>query len=601
MGALDYSVDLEDISFVLFDQLDIDVELSTIEKYAEFDAELYTATMEEAARVATEVVAPLNASGDREGCKLDKDGNVTTAEGFKDAWNTIREGGWLSVTAPPELGGVGLPATVGMAVAEIFTGANMAFWMYPGLTAAAARVIADHGPDGMNTNWAEKMFAGDWAGTMCLTEAGAGSDVGENRCKASLVEDGSGAYLLEGEKLFITSGDHDLTENIIHLVLARTPGALPGTKGLSLFVVPKFLVNDDLSCGERNGAFVVGIEEKLGIHGSSTCTIALGDRMPCKAWLIGEEGRGINIMFLMMNEARIGVGAQGVAMASTAYQFALAYAKERTQGSSIQNFKDPSAPRVQITAHPDVRRMLMTMKVYAETTRSMLYRIGQRYDIAENVPEKHDRLIGRVDLLTPILKAYCSDIGFNMSAVGLQVLGGYGYIGEYPMEQLLRDAKICSIYEGTNGIQALDLLGRKLRQKGGALLMEYLQDAQKECALGTEAGFGAEAASIGKALNHLGATAMHLGGQSAGGGLDGALTNAYPFLEMFGTIHLALEALQQARVAARVIAERGETPHLKGKALNLKFFVANLLPMSIAQGKAIQASDVSCLDESLFA
>jgi hypothetical protein len=600
MGAIDYSVDLEDMSFVLFDQLDIDRELQTIEKYADFDAELYVATMEEAQRIATEVIAPLNASGDRQGCTLDGDGNVTTPEGFKQAWETISEGGWISVTTPPELGGVGLPSSVAMAVTEMFIGANMAFWMYPGLTAAAARVLADHGPEGKNATWAEKMFMGDWGGTMCLTEAGAGSDVGENRCRATPVEGEDGAYHLEGEKIFISSGDHDLTENIIHLVLARTPGAQDGTKGLSLFVVPKRLVHDDLTSGERNGAFVVGIEEKMGIHGSSTCVLALGDRMPCKGWLVGKEGQGINIMFLMMNEARIGVGAQGVAMASTAYQFALSYAKERLQGSSIENFKDPSAPRVPITAHPDVRRMLMTMKVYAETTRSMLYRLGHRHDIAENDKDRHDHLIGQVELLVPILKAYCSDLGFEMASMGLQVLGGYGYIGEYPMEQLVRDAKICSIYEGTNGIQALDLLGRKLRQKNGALLMEYLQDAQKECGLAAEAGFGDEAASIGKALNHLGATAMHLGAQSAGGKLDGALTNAYPFLQMFGNIHLALEALQQARVAKRVIAERGESAYLKGKALNLKFYVANLLPQSVAYAKAIQASDTSCLDESLF-
>ena len=416
----------------------------------------------------------------------------------------------------------------------------------------------------------------------------------------AVLSDEEGVYHLTGEKMFITAGDQDLTENILHLVLARTPDAPNGTRGLSIFLVPKFMYDEEGNLGERNGAFVQSIEEKMGIHGSSTCVLALGDRRPCKGWLVGEEGRGINIMFLMMNEARIGVGAQGVAMASTAYRYALAYAKERLQGSSIQNFKDPSAPRVPITAHPDVRRMLMTMKVYAETTRSMLYRLGHRHDLAENDPERHDHLIGQVELLVPILKAYCSDLGFEMASMGLQVLGGYGYIGEYPMEQLVRDAKICSIYEGTNGIQALDLLGRKLRQKNGALLMEYLQDAQRECALATEAGFGDEAASIGKALNHLAATAMHLGAQSAGGSLDGALANAYPFLQMFGNVHLAIEALQQARVATAVIAEQGETPHLKGKALNLKFYVANLLPQSIALGKAIQASDTSCLDETLF-
>ena len=598
MSGLPYTVDTEDMRFVLFDQFNADTLLAGIEKYQDFDRDLYETMIDEAERIAIEVLAPINAIGDVEGCKLDNKGNVTTPDCFKPAWKTIAEGGWVSVTAPQDAGGIGLPSTMAMAITEMFIGASMAFWMYPGLTAAAARVVYEHGPAGMKVNYAEKMFTGEWGGTMCLTEAGAGSDVGENRCKAN--PNGNGAFLLEGEKIFISSGDQDLTDNIVHLVLARTPGSPAGTRGLSLFLVPKFLVNDDLSSGDRNDAIVVGIEEKMGIHGSSTCTLALGANGPCKGWMVGEECQGMALMFLMMNEARIGVGAQGVAVTAAAYQYALTYARERKQGSAVDQMRNADADRVSITRHPDVRRMLMTMKVLTETTRSLLYRVGARHDIAENDPAQHDKLIGRVELLTPILKAHCSDIAFEMAGMGVQVMGGYGYIGEYPMEQLLRDSKIQAIYEGTNGIQAMDLIGRKLRMKGGALLMEWMQDSLKECAAATEAGFNDEAEAVTKSINHLGATAMYLGALGAKGDLEGTLLQSYPFLKMFGHVQLGLEALQQARVAKAVMAARGETPHLKGKALNLKFYVSTFLPQAIALGKSIQMGDNSCLDPILF-
>ena len=449
MGALDFSADLEDIRFVLFDQLAVHEELAGIEAYADFDRDMYDSIIDEAYRMAVEVLAPINISGDKEGCSLDADGNVSTPKGYKEAWDLRAEGGWVSVTAPQEAGGVGMPQAVGMAVIDLFIGSAMAFEMYPGLTAAAANVMLQFGPEAWRQPYAEKMYTGQWAGTMCLTEAGAGSDVGENRCKAVPQDDGS--YLLEGEKIFISGGDQDLTENILHFVLARTPGSPPGTKGLSLFMVPKFLVNDDLSLGERNGAFVSSIEHKMGINGSATCVLTLGDRAPCKGWLVGEEHRGLKIMFHMMNEARIGCGAQGVALANAAYQYALAYAKERVQGSSIENFKDPAAPRVTITRHPDVRRMLMTMKVLSETMRSMLYRLGHRNDVAHHDDAKKDKYLGRVDLLVPVLKAHCTDTGFEVCVTGLQVLGGYGYTQEYPLEQLVRDAKITSIYEARTG------------------------------------------------------------------------------------------------------------------------------------------------------
>jgi len=597
MSALDYTIDLEDIRFVLFDQLKVHEDLGDIEAYEDFDRDVYEATLEEAQRIATEVLAPINGPGDRQGCSLDGDGNVTTPEGYKAAWDLRAEGGWVSVTAPQDAGGVGMPQAIGMAVIDMFIGAAMAFEMYPGLTAAAANVVRRHGPEAWRLPIAEKMYTGEWGGTMCLTESGAGSDVGENRCKA--VPQGDGSYLLEGEKIFISGGDQDFTDNIIHLVLARTPDSPPGTKGLSLFLVPKMNFDDDLNLGERNGAFVASLEHKMGINGSATCVLALGGRSDCRGWLVGEEHQGIRIMFEMMNEARIGCGAQGVATANAAYQYALAYAKERVQGSSVDNWKDPAAPRVAITRHPDVRRMLMTMKVQSETMRSMLYKLGHRHDLAHHNEALAEKYNGRVDLLVPVLKAHCTDTGFDVCVTGVQVLGGYGFTGEYPLEQLVRDTKITSIYEGTNGIQAMDLLGRKLRQKGGMLLMEWIQDNLASCARVKES-FPTEVGALEKAINHVGQTAMHLGGLGAQGQLEATLLQATPFLEMFGIVELGLEALDQAVVAKRCIDERGESPFLKGKLLNLSFYTANLLPRAVALGKGIQNNDQSAMDEVLF-
>ncbi len=601
MSALDFAVDLQDIRFVLFEQLDIDDELSKLEKYAEFDRDTYDATLEEAARIAQEVLAPINGPGDRQGTTLDGEGNVTTPEGFKEAWTTTAEGGWFGINASPDVGGIGMPGVMNVATYEMFAGAAMAFWMYPGLTGAAARVIANFFEHPSKVGIATKMYTGEWAGTMCLTEAGAGSDVGANRCKAIPQDDGT--YHLEGEKIFISGGDHDLSENIIHLVLARTPGAPNGTKGLSLFVVPKYRFDlDTLELGERNDAVVVSLEHKMGINGSSTCTLALGANGPCVAWMLGEEFRGIEYMFTMMNEARIGVGVQGVGIAAAAYHYALTYAKERLQGADITEFKNPDAPRVPIIRHADVRRMLMTMKVTTETLRSLLYRLAHNLDVAESTDDAalKERYHGRVDLLVPILKSAASDRAFDVAVTAVQVFGGYGYTGEYPVEQLVRDAKICSIYEGTNGIQALDLLGRKLRMRGGQFFMEWMADGRKACADAKKEGFEVEAAQLEKAINACGATAMHLGQLGATGNMEAALLQATPFQTMMSTVHLGLEALDQARVAKRVIERDGPSTFLKGKLANLRFFVHNMLPMAVATAKSIQAGDETCLEPGLF-
>ena len=602
MSTAIFTPDLQDMFFAAFDVLQADKRLAELSRFAELDRDTYQATLEEAARIATEVLSPINSPGDRQGCRLDAEGNVQTPDGYAQAWATFAEGGWVGVNADPEVGGVGLPNTIAMVCTEMFSAACTAFSMYPGLTAGAARLVHQFAPEAWRIPVATKMFTGEWGGTMCLTEAGAGTSVGDNRTRATPTGE-PGVYLLEGEKIFISGGDADFYGNVVHLVLARTPDAPAGSRGISIFLVPKFLFDDDMNVGERNGAKVVGLEHKMGINGSATCVLSLGADRPCKGWLLGEEGQGLPIMFHLMNEARIGVGVQGQSVAGAAYTFALDYARQRVQGTAVENFKDADAPRVAIIEHPDVRRMLMTMKVLVETMRSLLYRVALYEDLShgEDLDAKvRAKLANRVELLVPIAKAHCTDLGFDVCVTGVQVLGGYGYIKEYPLEQLVRDAKIMSIYEGTNGVQAMDLLGRKLRMKGGSLFMEWLGDAQglvKE----TVGTFPAEAEAIGKAIGHVGQTAMHLGGLGAKGKLAEAMLQATPFQAMMGHVVLALEALEQAKVAQARIDAGEDTTFLRGKVLNLKFFVHNLLPEAVATGKAIQAADASCLDASLFA
>ncbi len=596
-----FRVDVEDLHFVLFDQLKADRELAKIEAYAELDRDVYEATIEEAHKIAREVLHPINRPGDRQGCTLDAAGNVTTPKGYKKAWKAMADGGWVAVSASPELGGGGLPATMDMVLHDMFFGAATAFMMYPGLTAAAGRVVAAHAPRAMRAMVAEKMFSGKWAGTMCLTESGAGSSVGDNRAKA-IPTDEDGVYLLEGEKLFITGGDHDLTENIVHTVLARTPDSPGGTKGLSLFLVPKFVFDETGALGERNGAKVVGLEHKMGINGSATCTLALGSDRPCRGWLVGGEREGIALMFQMMNEARIGVAAQGEAVAMAAWQYARQYAAQRVQGTRIEDFRNSDAVPVSIDQHPDVRRMLMTLKVMAETMRSALLRMTLQYDLSEGSPDEAERtrLRERVDLLVPVMKSHCTDAGFDMATLAVQVYGGYGYTAEFPAEQLVRDSKIQSIYEGTNGIQALDLLGRKMRAKNGGVFMAWMQEVQADLKAATDEGFDRQAAAVGKAVMQLGAAAMHLSKVAAAGGLEAAFYMAVPFQSAFGLVAMAVEAVDQARIAKRLLAERGESPLLAGKLLNLDFYVAHILPGAVAHAKTVQSGDKSALDPTLF-
>jgi alkylation response protein AidB-like acyl-CoA dehydrogenase len=599
-----YRVDLDDVRFVLFEQLKIHERLKDLPRYADFDRDVYDATLSEAERFAVEVLSPLSRVGDRKGCLLDGDGNVTTPIGFNAAWTRMAEGGWISPSADAELGGGGLPIPMHMAVNDMLVGAAMSFMMYPGLTSAAANVTKDYAPEGMRELVTRKLLSGEWGGTMCLTESGAGSSVGDSRTKATPDPDHEGMWLIEGEKIWITGADSDMVSNIVHLVLARTPGSPTGTKGLSLFLVPKFMFDPATGeLGERNGAYVTGLEHKMGLNASATTFLAFGARSPARGWLVGSEREGITIMFRMMNEARIGVAAQGQATAATAYQFALQYAKDRVQGAPLHAARDPEATSVTITAHPDVRRMLMTMKVCSETMRSALLKVSTWHDLGEHGAEgpERDRLLGLVDLLTPVIKGHFTDLGFEMAVLGLQVYGGYGFTQEYPIEQLVRDSKIQSIYEGTNGIQALDLLGRKLRIKGGALFMSWMQEAQATIARAAEAGFGELGEAVGKSVQLLGASAMHLGKLAGEGKIDGAFLQATPFLRMFGIVLLAVEALDQATVAKAKLDAGEDSPLLRGKLLGAPFYVHNLLPQAVGLAKAIQSGDESPLDAVLFA
>ncbi len=606
MSATEYSIDLRDIRFVLFEQLKVDEALKSVPRYTDFDRDLYETMLESAADIAKSVLAPLNKVGDRVGCKFDGNGNVTTPPGFKDAYKTVAESGLIAAGMSPDFGGIGLPHAIDVAMHEMLTGSNNAFNIYTGLSRAAANLFASHyTPDWIKNLVVPKLVSGEWAGTMCLTEAGAGSAVGDNRTRAERTDDPN-VYILTGEKIFISGGDNDITSNIVHLVLARTPDAPPGTRGISIFMVPKFLFDENGTLGERNDVKVVGIEHKMGINGSATCSLALGANAVCKGWRLGKEGQGMEIMFHMMNEARIGVGIQALSTASTSWLNALSYAKERVQGSAVESFKDADPPRITINQHPDVRRMLMSMKVQVETMRSLVYTVANRLDRAENgAEEEREYLLGLVELMTPIVKAHCSDVGFEVCCTAMQVYGGYGYTGEYPVEQNTRDSKITSIYEGTNGIQAMDLLGRKMRKGNGSLFMTWLNECNIELEAAKATGkLDEEVAALERARDQLGQTAMYLGGLGMQGNLKGAMLQSYPFLTLFGTVVLGLHALWQARVALEALAtcspSEADQKFYRGKVLNARYYAKNVLPRATALAKTIQAGDESCLEAGLF-
>ncbi len=616
MGANDYTVDLRDQHFVLFEQLKVQ-DLDD-PKYEDYGQDLYEMILTEGAKFATETIAPLNAVGDRQGCKWE-DGKVTTPEGYKEAYAKYCEAGWPGVGLPVEADGQGLPAPVALAVNEFFTGASVAFAMYPGLTGSAGGLLWEMGKDWEKEHVVPHLVMGDWTGTMCLTEPQAGSAVGDAKTKAHRQDDGT--YLLEGTKIFVSNGDHDMTENIIHIMLARTPDAPPGIKGLSLFWVPKVLINEDGSLGEANDVVCGGIEHKMGINGSATATINMGENGGAKAWVIGREGEGIKRMFHMMNEARIGVGLQGYGVAAAAYQCALAYARERIQGTRFQEFKNVNAERVPIIEHPNVRRMLMYCRAQVDGMRALGLVLAMARETAEGAKkgtfegEKADDLLA---VLTPVLKSWCTDQGFLVTSAALQVFGGYGYCAEYPAEQHMRDARIFSIYEGTNGIQALDLVGRKMAMKGGQAfmgLMNWINENIKQIKDVPE--LAADLKEIEKGRDRLAAAAMHVMQVAMIGQMELPVLHAPELLNMVGDVviaslmgvqaKIALPKLQElakadginlgnVRARNKWMANNDEAAFYQRKIDNLAYFAHQFLPRTATWQEMITSKDRSPLD-----
>lgn len=598
MSATEFTADLRDIRFVLHEQLRFTEHVGAD---SELDVDTADAMLDEAYRLATDVLFPLNKPADVQGCSIGPDGDVVVPEGFQEAWNIMTEGGWVGLNADEDVGGMGMPHTLGVAVGEMHVGACQSFALYTGLTRAASNLLAENAQPELRSLLCEKLNTGAWGATMCLTEAGAGTDVGASRTTAT-PSDVDGVFHLEGEKIFISSGDHTLTENIVHLVLARLPGAPAGTRGLSIFAVPKVWFEADGSLGSRNGIFVGGIEHKMGIHGSATCTLVLGADEPCRGVLIGKPNQGMRIMFHMMNEARMWVAVQGVAGASWAYQLSRSYAAERVQGTEISKMGDPTAQPVTIDRHPDVRRMLMWQKVHVQTMRSLLYSTVLHMDRAMGCNgSQREEHMGHVELLTPILKSYCSDRGYESAVLGLQVFGGAGYCADYPVEQVVRDLKIASIYEGTNGVQAMDLLGRKMRMGSGVLFMRWNAEVNAElerCDAHPE--LAGAVAAVRKARKALIESTMNIGQL---GSVDKTMLYAMPFLDQFGCTVLAAHAVWQARVALEALpaASAEDVAFYKGKVLNAQFYCANVLPTAIGIGRTIRAADASCLAPEAFA
>ncbi len=467
-----YNAPLKDMQFVLNDVLQIS-KYSNLPGFSEASEDVVEAILEEGAKMASNVLHPINHSGDKEGCTRHEDGSVTTPKGFKEAYEIYKQGGWQGLSFDPEYGGQGLPYILAVAVSEMVSAANMAFGMYPGLARGAADAIYAHGTDEQKQKYLPNMIAGEWGGTMNLTEPHCGTDLGLLRTKA--VPQGDGSYKITGTKIFISAGEHDLTDQIIHLVLARIEGAPEGVKGISLFIVPKYHINEDGSLGDRNGVMCGSIEEKMGIHGNSTCVLNYDDAV---GYMVGDPNKGMRAMFTMMNEARLGVALQGLGQSEVSYQNAATYANERLQGRSISGVKYEDKSADPIIVHPDVRRMLMDQRAFNESARALLYWTALHGDIAHKSPDEkeRERSDDYMGLLTPVLKGYLTDKGFAHAVNAQQVLGGHGYIREWGMEQFVRDARISMVYEGANGVQALDLVGRKLASNGGRAIFAFIEE-----------------------------------------------------------------------------------------------------------------------------
>ena len=563
--------------------------------YGDFDADIVTAVLEEAGKFATDVLAPLNRVGDEHGIKLE-DGKVTTAPGWPDAYKRWTAGGWNAVSGPEAFGGQGLPIAINALCTEIWSASNVAFGLCPLLTASAIEALDAHGSEELKKIYLEKLVTGEWTGTMQLTEAQAGSDVGALRTRAERHADGT--YRIKGTKIFITYGEHDMTDNIVHFVLARLPDAPAGTKGISLFLVPKFMVNEDGSLGARNDIFASGVEHKLGMHASPTCTMTMGDHGGAIGFLIGEENQGMRCMFTMMNQARLGVGLEGVGVADRAYQQALAYAQERKQGRAVGNKGDGSDP---IFVHPDIKRMLMRMRAQTAAARTICYATAVALDVSTRAkdPKVRADAAARAALLTPMAKAYSTDVGNEVAYLGVQVHGGMGFIEETGAAQHYRDARITAIYEGTNGIQAIDLVTRKLAANGGAsvwALLSELAATVKQVEASNDPAFGTTGAKLREALEALTRSSKWLLERVASAPNE-ALAGATPYLQQFGA------TLGGCMLASEALAAKADGNADAARYVSLaRFFAENITVQAGALERTVteSADSVAAADAVLL-
>src|ERR1700742_1624371 len=587
-----YKAPVEDVTFLFNDVFQID-RYDNLPGFSDASSDVREAILGEAAKLAEEVLQPLNRVGDLEGCKRSDDGSVTTPKGFKEAFKQVAEGGWLGLSAPTEYGGQGLPVTLSQAVSEFQISANMAFSMYGGLTMGATAALLVHGTPEQKQTYVPKMVAGEWTGTMNLTEAHCGTDLGLLRTKA--VRQGDGSFKITGSKIFISAGEHDLADNIIHLVLARIEGAPAGIKGVSLFVVPKVMVNADGSLGARNGVTCGSIEHKMGIHGNSTCVMNYDN---ATGWLIGEENKGMQGMFVMMNEARLAVAVQGLAQSEVAYQNAVAYARDRLQGRALSGPRSPDKPADPIIVHPDVRRTLLTIRAFNEAARALVLWTALKSDVAHRSGDPKDRQAAddHMGLLTPVLKGFLTDNGFANAVLAQQMYGGHGYIAEQGMEQFVRDARIAMIYEGANGIQALDLVGRKLPRDGGRAIMTFFAEV---------AAFAKDHAAdeamkpyltpLTDSLGHLQQATMWLM-QNAVAKPDNAGAGATDFMQLFGLVTFGYMWARMVKVALDKIAGGDKTPYLSSKLVTGRFFMERMLPETALHLARIQTGCATTME-----